>query len=58
MSNCKNEHIACTVDTCKYHCTDSNCCTRSGIDVGACNCKAQTSDATCCRSFEAKKGCC
>ncbi len=54
MKNEKNEKIGCTVDTCKYHCTDANCCSRNGIEVGCCNCDVESSDATCCNSFEHK----
>ncbi|MCI5947655.1 MAG: DUF1540 domain-containing protein [Oscillospiraceae bacterium] len=54
MKKNKNESIGCTVDTCKYHCTDSNCCSRNGIEVGACNCHADSSESTCCQSFEMK----
>lgn len=57
MKNCKNECINCSVETCKYHSDDKNCCTRNGIEVGSCgNCSAETSEKTFCQSFENKSG--
>lgn len=54
MNDSKNNCIGCTVDTCKYHCTGSNYCTKNEIKVGCCNCNAESKDSTCCQSFEAK----
>ncbi len=54
MNEQKNTHIGCTVDTCRYHCTQENYCSKNAIEVGCCNCNAKTSDNTCCNSFEPK----
>ncbi|MBO5290319.1 MAG: DUF1540 domain-containing protein [Clostridia bacterium] len=54
MNDNKNNSIGCTVESCKYHCTGSDYCTKNAIKVGACNCNVNSVDATCCQSFEAK----
>lgn len=54
MKDNKNEFIGCTVENCKYHCNGSDYCARQGIEVGSCNCHAESSDNTYCQSFEAK----
>ncbi len=54
MNSDKNQCIECTVENCKYHLDSSDCCTRSGIEVGSCNCHAENCDNTFCRSFESK----
>ena len=51
----KNNSIGCTVETCKYHCSGSNYCSRSGIEVGACKCDPHSCDSTFCQSFEVKE---
>ncbi len=55
MKDQKNNSIGCTVDSCKYHCSDANYCSLNAIEVGACNCDPKSVDSTCCQSFEAKK---
>lgn len=50
----KNNSIGCTVESCKYHCTGADYCTKNAIKVGSCNCNVNSVDATCCQSFEAK----
>ena len=55
MDNIKNSSIGCHVKDCKYHCGDCDYCSKSNIEISACNCNsAHSSDATCCRSFEEK----
>ena len=54
MKDNKNNCIGCTVDTCKYHCTEANYCTLNSIEIGACNCDPKSVDSTCCQSFKAK----
>lgn len=55
MNDKKNNSIGCSVDSCKYHCSSANYCTKNAIEVGNCNCNnAKSVDATCCQSFEAK----
>ena len=55
MENYKNSSIGCHVKDCKYHCGDCDYCSKSSIEVSACNCNStHSSDATCCRSFEEK----
>lgn len=54
MNDKKNNNIGCTVENCKHHCKDADCCSLKSIEVGACNCTPNSSDGTCCRSFETK----
>lgn len=54
MNDNKNNSIGCTVENCKYHCPSANYCSKTVIEVGACNCHPNSADGTCCQSFEAK----
>ena len=47
-----NDNIFCTVHECRYHCGESDCCSKQQIEVGSCGSAAHTCDSTCCRSFE------
>ena len=55
MGNKSNDHIGCSVESCKYHCKEDYTCSLNRIAVGACNCNPCHSDATCCKSFEVDK---
>ncbi|HJA63031.1 MAG TPA: DUF1540 domain-containing protein [Candidatus Intestinimonas stercoravium] len=49
-----NPSIACTVNTCAYHCKDQDHCSLSSIRVGCCGAQPMDCASTECASF--KKG--
>lgn len=57
MSGQKNEHIACTVNTCAHHADHENYCTLNSIKVGTHEANPTKIECTDCESFDMKSSC-
>ena len=47
-----NPSIACTVESCAYHCKGQNHCSLNEIKVGCCDCSPTKCEGTECASFK------
>lgn len=55
INTCKeNKAIQCSVQQCRYHCTEGNYCSLNSIKVGTHEANPTACECTDCQSFECK----